>query len=272
MTFTVAPFFTPTAGIADRTENMNLLTLTTQILGATSMLALVWLSVRAFSKHFGWGLGVLLLSPFTATAFGLKYWNEEKKPFLVYIMTTLGFLSLALYLFSAWGGWEVLRTRALVTQGLENRNLSKHNAEAFMKANSAFIENSSIEINDPRVVARVQQQLDEEAARQAELEAMLKAQAERDNLSASTITKKVKSEEEGRYRLAYMTIKVSDAAKYVGATVKVTRKNAQEKEYRLTGANKRSLQLAQRNKSGTYSFSFRNSDIEKLRVLIKQPY
>jgi hypothetical protein len=251
---------------------MNLLTIITKILAAISILALLWLTVRAFSKHFGWGLGVLLLSPLRATAFGLKYWNDEKKPFLVYITTTIGFIFLALYLFSAWGGWEVLRTRALVTQGLESRTLSNHNAEAFMKANSAFIDNSGMEINDPRIVARVQQQLDEEAARQAELEAMLKAQAERDNLSASTITKKVESEEKERYRLVYRTISVSDAPKYVGATVKVTRKNAQEKEYRLTGANKRSLQLAQRNKSGTYSFSFRNNDIDKLRVLIKQPY
>ncbi len=77
--------------------------------------------------------------------------------------------------------------------------------------------------------------------------------------------------EEDRYRLVYRTIKISDAPSYVGATVKVTRRNAQEKEYRLTAANKHSLQLAQRNRNGTYSFLLYNRDIEKLRVLIKQP-
>jgi hypothetical protein len=251
---------------------MNQLTILVQILAATSVLSLVWLGLRAFSKHFGWGLGVLLLSPFSATVFGLKYWNEEKKPFLAYITSTLGFIFLALYLFSAWGGWETLRASALAEQGLQNHNLTRHNAEAFMKANLAFTENAGISISDPQIVALVQQHLDQEAAREAELEEIQKAQAEIDNLSADQITKKVKSAEEERYRLVYMTIKVSDAPRYVGATVKVTRKNTQEKEYRLTGANKRSLQLAQRNKGGGYSFSFRNRDIEKLRVLIKQPY
>jgi hypothetical protein len=250
---------------------MNLLTTITQALAAASMLAFIWLTVRAFRTHFGWGLGVLLLSPFSATAFGLKHWNKEKKPFMVYILTTLGCISLALYLFSAWGGWEVLRTSALVESGLQNRNLSSRNAEAFMKANLAFIENSGIEINNPQLVSMVQQQLDLETARQAELEAIRKAQEERDNLSASQISKKIKPQEE-RYRLAYRTIRVTDANKYVGATVKVTRKNAQEKEYRLISANGNSLQLTQRTRNGSYSFSLRNNDIEKLRILTKQPY
>ncbi|MDH3980047.1 MAG: hypothetical protein OEU91_05990 [Gammaproteobacteria bacterium] len=250
---------------------MNLLTTITQALAAASMLAFIWLTVRAFRTHFGWGLGVLLLSPFSATAFGLKYWNNEKKPFLVYILTTLGYISLAAYLFSTWGGWEVLRTSALVETGLQNRNLSSRNAEAFMKANLAFIEKSGIEINNPQLVSMVQQQLDLETARQAELEAIRKAQEERDNLSASQMNKKIKPQEE-RYRLAYRTIRVTDAKKYVGATVKITRKNAQEKEYRLIAANGNSLKLTQRTRNGSYSFSLRNNDIEKLRILTKQPY
>ena len=251
---------------------MNQLTILTQILAAISILALVWLSVRAFSKHFGWGLGVLLLSPFSATAFGLKYWNEEKKPFMVYITTTIGFIFLALYLFSAWGGWEMLRATALVEQGLQNRNLTRFNAENFIETNQKFTGNSGFEITDSRIEAQVQQYLAEEGARQAELEAIQKAQAERDNLGADQISKKVKSEEEERYRLVYRTVSISDAEKYIGATVKITRKNTLEKEYRLIAANGHSLKVAQRNNGGTYSFSLRNRDIEKLRVLIKQPY
>ena len=251
---------------------MDHLSIVTQILAVISIVALLWLCIRAFSKHVGWGLGVLLFSPLSATAFGLKYWNEEKKPFLVYITSTVGFVFLSLYLFSGWGGWDVVRTRALVEQGLQNRNLSNYNAEAFIKANATFLENSGFEINDPAILARVQQQLDLEAARQAELEAIRQAQAERDNLSAETINKKVSSENKERYRLVYRTVKIPDAHKYVGATVKVTRRNALEKEYRLAGTNKYSLRLTQRNKSGSYSFSLRNSDVEKLRVLTKQPY
>jgi hypothetical protein len=253
---------------------MEHLSIVAQLLAAISIVALLWLCIRAFSKNFRWGLGVLLLSPFSATAFGLKYWNEEKKPFLVYITSTIGFVFLSLYLFSSWGGWDVVRTRALAEQGLQNRDLSIYNAEAFMKANRTFKENSGFEINNPAIVARVQQQLDLEAARQAELEEIRKAQeeAKRESLDAGNINKKVSTKEKERYRLVYRTVKVPDAHKYVGATVKVTRRNALEKEYRLVGTNKYSLRLTQRNKGGSYSFSLRKRDIEKLRVLTKQPY
>ena len=39
----------------------------------------------------------------------------------------------------------------------------------------------------------------------------------------------------------------------------------------LTGASRNRLQFAQRNRGGNFSFSFRYSDIEKLRVLVKRP-
>jgi hypothetical protein len=78
--------------------------------------------------------------------------------------------------------------------------------------------------------------------------------------------------EQARYRLVYKPIPIADAKLYVGYTVKVIRKGVQEKEYRLTGATANKIRLAQRNSYGTYSFSYHNRDIEKIRVLTRQPY
>jgi hypothetical protein len=69
----------------------------------------------------------------------------------------------------------------------------------------------------------------------------------------------------------YITVDVEEAVKYVGATVKVTRRNVVEKEYRLTGVSGNRLQLAQRRRGGDFSFALRSRDIEKLRVLVKEP-
>ena len=69
-----------------------------------------------------------------------------------------------------------------------------------------------------------------------------------------------------------MTIKVADARNYVGSTVKVTRKNVVEKEYRLVKASENRLEFAQNAGTGSYTFRYRNSDIEKIRVLTRQPY
>jgi len=70
----------------------------------------------------------------------------------------------------------------------------------------------------------------------------------------------------------YLPIKVTDAKNYVGSTVKVTRKNVPEKEYRLIGASGRRLKLAQNTGQGSYSFHYNIRDIEKIRVLTQQQY
>lgn len=251
---------------------MNHLTLIAQILAVISTLSFLWLTARAFKKNAGWGLGVLLFSPFSATLFGMKFWDSEKKPFLLYACTTIITIGLALYLFSAWGGWELLRANALVQQGIETQRLSRFSAETYIKATQVFAEKSGMNFSNPQSMAYAQRVIDQEQAQQAAIQASIEQQGAKDNLSASRINKKVETVPDERIRLVYKTVQMKDAHKYIGATVKVTRRNAEEKEYRLTGATNKSLQFAQRNTSGAYSFAFRMNDIEKLRVLIKEPY
>jgi len=259
---------------------MDKLLLLTQLCGILALLALLWISIRAFRKHPGWGCLVLLLSPIGAAIFGVRHWADEKKPFLAYITSFTLTLSLCLVLFSSWGGWELVQAYYRVQQGMQARSLSRDDATAFIHTSLDFSEKSGLNMQDQQQFITVRRHLEalDQAEQAAAAEAALAAQAQAEAeaaageaLTLATISKKVQEKKE-RYRLAYKPIQITDARNYVGSTVKVVRKGVQEKEYRLTGATANRLQFAQRNSYGTYSFSYRTRDIEKIRVLVKQPY
>jgi hypothetical protein len=251
---------------------MDLLTTITWILAAGALLAFFWLVVRAFGKSAGWGLAVLLLSPVTAALFGLKFWDSEKKAFLQYLTTTVAAVGLGMYLFSSWGGWELLRTSSQVRQGIETRQLTALDAETFIKASENFRDKSGMDISNPRIMAAAREIIEQQQSQQATEQAEPEAEEKKDTGRDSPINRKVASVPAERTRLVYRTIPVTEAHKYIGATAKVTRHNVEEKEYRLSGVTSKSLQFTQRNSSGVYSFALRIADIEKLRVLIKEPY
>ena len=254
---------------------MDQLPLLTQLSGILTLLALLWLSIRAFRKHPGWGLLVLLLSPIGASIFGIQHWAGEKKPFLAYITTFTLTLSLALFLFSSWGGWKLIEATRHVQQEMANQSLSKADATAFIHTSLNFSEKSGLNPEEQQqynAVRRHLEQLEEAEQAAAEQQAAAEAKARAaEELSRATISKKVQPQQE-RYRLEYQPIPLSEAKNYIGSTVKIIRKGVLEKEYRLTGASANRLQLAQRNTAGTYSFSYNTRDIEKIRVLVKEPY
>jgi hypothetical protein len=249
---------------------MNALPLITQIAAASSLLALAWLAIRAFRKNPAWGLAVMLLSPVGATFFGLKYWDEEKTAFLAYLTTFVITAALALTLFTAWGGWDLLRTTYQVNNGINSRMLTSRDAENFVKASASFNENSGLNIQDTYRMKKARNKLTDDAKEKTARELADSITTE-DNLDVVSISKKIESKKE-RYRLVYLPIKVTDAKNYVGSTVKVTRKNVPEKEYRLIGSSGRKLEFSQRAGQGSFSFHYNTRDIEKIRVLTKQLY
>lgn len=246
---------------------MNSLSLVAQLTGFTALVSFIWLLARAFGKHSGWGMAVLLFSPVGAVAYGIKYWRSDKIPFLAYITTLLTAIALCLYLFTSWGGWELLQASQRVQSGLSSQTLTEHDTQALMTISQSFDEQSGLNMQSSQLLQRAQKML---AMRAEALAAEEAARAEsKERFDFKNIDRKVKPAQQ-RYHLAYVTINIADAPTYVGSTVKVTRKNVVEKEYRLIGASGNRLELSQRSGSGSYTFRFRNSDIEKIRVLTKQ--
>jgi hypothetical protein len=216
----------------------------------TAIGALIWLTIRAFKTNAGWGFAVLLLSPFSATVFGVKHWEKQREPFLLYITTFTATFALCIYLFTATGGLELLRLSTSIQQGNSQGGLMRtsYSVEAEPGIDGQFQQGSGLEVTgalDPEIPAE---------AADSEDEAVMK------------------EEKPVRYRLAYIPIKFADTKYYIGATAKITRKNVPEKEYRITGASPRHIELAQRRNGGQFSFNFRYSDIDKIRVLVNEPY
>lgn len=231
-----------------------------------SSLALLWLVVRAFRRHVGWGVAVLLLSPISATAFGVSYWRDEKIPFLAYITTFATAITLSLYLFTVWGGWDVVRASLQAVQGDATQQTGSQSVLGFIKANLSFTEHGSRDQRQPvaALLAEEQPEIQDDEPEVTEA-------TNQEEIEQVSLNRKVKPKKE-RYRLVYTPIKVRDAKNYIGATMKVTRKNVKEKEYRLVSATPYSMEFSQRNQYGSFSFKFKNHEIEKIRVLLKEPY
>jgi len=74
------------------------------VLAFVAFAAYVWLLVVAFKESALWGVLVLLFSPITAIIFAVKYWNEAKKPFLVYVGSGAASLAIVFMMFAVVGG------------------------------------------------------------------------------------------------------------------------------------------------------------------------
>lgn len=122
---------------------MNTLLIIALLCLLVSLVGLSWLTGHAFKKRALWGWGLLLFSPFTAIIFGIKYWNESKKPFLVFLLPCVVGVALNLTVFSAWGGWKMLGTAKRVALGIAQGNVSEEDATRFMMGTLDIIQNAA---------------------------------------------------------------------------------------------------------------------------------
>ena len=229
---------------------MDTLPLITQIFGLIALGALIWLTIRAFKINPGWGFAVLLLAPFSAAVFGVRYWEDQKEPFLLYITTFTATFALCVYLFTVSGGLELLGMSTSSQQGMQpgtGRGNTMHTGYA--------VEGTPV-FNDGSVTDEIASTLDAETG---------ETEFSEDEADA-------KQQEPVRYRLTYVPIKLGEAKNYIGVTAKIKRKNVREKEYRIIGVTPRHIELAQRGKGGQFSFRIKNSDIDNIRVLVNETY
>jgi thiol:disulfide interchange protein len=214
---------------------MDTLPLITQMFGLIALGALIWLIIRAFKTKSGWGFAVLLLSPFSATVFGIKYWEEQKEPFLLYISTFTATFALCAFIFAVAGNLEPLGLSASIQRVMPGYITTETNNNYYMRAGYSDKETPAL-IDEP-------------------------------------VTEDITKEKEPvRYRLTYIPIKLTEVKNYIGTTAKVKRKNVREKEYFITGASPRYIELAHRSRGGQFSFQFKISDIENIRVLVNEAY
>ena len=96
---------------------MKLLGLLFPLLVLVTLVGFIWLVVVAFKRSVGWGILVLLLSPFSAIFFAVKYWQESKKPFLIYIGSVSASIAMMFVLFASLGGFAVMSMAGKISEG-----------------------------------------------------------------------------------------------------------------------------------------------------------
>jgi len=248
---------------------MNIISQIALLAGLIAGISLIWLAGRAFGKHMIWGLVVLFLSPLAAVIFGIRYWRDEKGPFLVYVATFSIAMTLGLYVFTIQGGWDAVRTAIRNQQHIDLRMSGENGKMSFVHTSLNPV--AKAPVRNGKEVARPEQigpVPTETAGSQTSAGNQVTPEAGTPAVTSAkpTVAKK-------RYRASYVAISPSLADEYIGMTVKVKRMNRPEQDCVLRSVTPAGLGFEQHVRGGgTFSFRYRQSDIEKLRVLVKQSY
>lgn len=136
---------------------MNMLVLSLIPLWIVCIVGYIWLVVRAFKTGIGWGLGVFLLSPLTAIIYALKYWDEAKKPFLVYMMPFVGIFGVLFYLFISSGNPNPLGTNLQTSNPTQQGAPLEAGKIEFMEKSLAFLEKFAQTEKDKQFLAVLRQ-------------------------------------------------------------------------------------------------------------------
>jgi len=119
---------------------MKLLGLLFPLLVLVTLVGFIWLVVVAFKRSVGWGIGVLLLSPFSAIVFAVKYWQESKKPFLIYIGSVSASIAMMFVLFASLGGFAAMSMAQKISEG----QVGEADVTAFIEGQFDRMENSGL--------------------------------------------------------------------------------------------------------------------------------
>lgn len=250
---------------------MNILTQIALLSGLVACISLLWLAGRAFIRHLGWGLAVLFLSPLAATLFGIRYWRDEKGPFLVHITTLAVAVTVGLYLFAANGGWNELRNALRDQQPTTVQTTGRATGMNFVPTSLKVDKQPEMQAQEgdmtgvPPGQTQVARQISTESTTNTSPKAIT-------GPAMSTVASAKPVEPKQNLRARYLPIDPSLAGDYVGMTVKVKRRNRPEQDCMLKHVSSTALGFEQHTRGGTFSFEYRQSDIEKLRVLVKQVY
>ena len=253
-----------------------------------SLVAFVWLCVVAFKKHIGWGLAVFFLSPIAAIVFAIKYWQDSKKPFLIYAGSVAAFFVLAILAFSSMGGFEMMDMAHRMSQGEE---ISDEEAAQFMQAQIERMESSGMLSAEDEAELRKMKQM---------IKDMQQEQGDAGNIDVTTIaldlpstgsTAQVPSgttparrprprpapmprSRETTASLAssdpvppgYKRVSLGDADRYVGRTIRIVNKDGHHTKGRLAEVDSNFLLVERYLASGTISFEMSTSEVDSLLV------
>jgi hypothetical protein len=261
------------------------------LVSIVSLVGFVWLCVKAFREHIGWGLAVFFLSPVGAIVFAIKHWEDSKKPFLIYAGSTVMFFVLAIAAFSTMGGFQMLDMAHRMSQGEE---ISDAEAAEFMQAQIDRMESSGMLSDADEAELRKMKEMI--AGIQQEASGAVKSETTTTALSSpssggavyvpsrgstSTRTPRSSTPPPGRSSSGessallpsgelvppgYKRVSVGDADRYVGRTIRIVDKDGNQTRGKLADVDSNYLLVERYLSSGTISFEMSTREVDSLLV------
>ncbi len=264
---------------------MKLLGILFPLLGLVSLVAYVWLVVVAFKRSVGWGIGVLLLSPISAIIFAVKYWQESKKPFLIYIGSISASIAMVFAMFAFMGGFAMMSLASKMSEG----EVGEAEVAAFMEQQTDRMEESGQLSEEER------EQLQQVRRRQLQQMTSSRDEATPGTTSGSdqpsTNPTPVQSQPQTRQPLPPVAeapelqntgpaatgprtrdlVRMSEVSRYVGQMLRIVTEDGRSFKGRLVAANGNELMFEKRISSGMITVPWDKSEIQSLYKVRKRP-
>ena len=266
------------------------------LVSIVSLVAFVWLCVLAFKEHIGWGLAVFFLSPIGAIVFAIKHWQATKKPFLIYAGSTAAFFVLAIFAFSAMGGFQMMDMAHRMSQGEE---ISDEEATEFMQAQIERMESSGMLSPQEEAELRKMQEMikgmqqEQSATESAKIDtttvALNAPRPSRETLRDLDRVQSSGAPPRGTTRTSplpkrrsresstmlpsgdpvppgYKRVSVGDADRYVGRTIRIVDKDGNQTKGKLADVDSNYLLVERYLNSGVISFELSTNDVDSLLI------
>ena len=218
------------------------------ILGIASLISFIWVVVIAFKEDVIWGLGCLFI-PLIIIVFGIMHWDKCKKPFLVYVITSivLGvmYFKIVYAVFSQTGVMDLnaqVESGEITEQEAEQR-MKQRMAEMFGLDAGQLPQTEQAQSAEDQISSLTDQM--NERAQQTEQDA------------ASSAPQRIK---------VYNAFRISQARDYLGKNVRIVSKSDVEKQGVLKQVKYDRLVIERKLRGGDFSFDVLFDDIKTLEV------
>lgn len=217
------------------------------MLGIASLVSFIWVVVIAFKEDVIWGLGCLFI-PLIIIVFGIMHWDKCKKPFLIYVITSiiLGvmYFKIVYAVFSQTG---VMDLNAQVESG----EITEQEAQQRMQQRMAEM----FGIDAGQLPQTEQPQSAEDQI--SSLTEQMNERAQQTEQDAAPAVQRIK---------VYNAFRISQARDYIGKNIRIVSKSDVEKQGNLKEVKYDRLVIERKLRGGDYSFEVLFNDIKTIEV------
>jgi len=229
------------------------------VLFAIAMLSYLWLMVEGFKQHVMWGIGIFFI-PLVSIVFAIMHWQKAKKPFLIYLLSSI---LMVVVLFEPMTA--VITESVEITQKVQRGEITEQQGQEMMQQRmmQIFSGNDTVVITDEDLLTPEEQRI--EGLRE-ELRIKNEAALESQAYAEEQAKKEEVIEEQLRKVKVFTPIKISEVKNYIGKKLRIVSFEGVERQGILRSAGYDRLTLDRKLAGGQFDFDVLTKDIKTLEV------